>query len=866
VDRHDAALMGLVEREGALRLLTGLFGEAVDGSGRLLLVSGEAGVGKTALVREFVAGLGSDVRVLVGACDPVVTPRPLAPLVDIAGAVGGELARLLELGSGSGLVFDALLRALAGGREPTIVVLEDVHWADEATLDLLCVLGRRVGVLTAMVVVTFRDDDLAVEHPLRSALGNLPSAPTVRRLPLSPLSETGVAELVAGRRLDVRKLHRVTGGNPFFLTELLATRSEELPVTVRDAVLARAALLSAEGRAALEGVAAFGRPVEEGLAERLGVDAEAVDECVSRGLLRWAGSSVEFRHELARSAVLAVLPRGRAVRLHCRILATLQSEEGTREPAELAWHAEEAGDAAAVLAYAPAAAVEAERLGAHREAAAQYARALRFADSLPAERRAELAGACSREAALGGRVGDAIAAARVALAARRELDDEFAIGDALTRLAALVWHTADRREAVSLAEEAVALLEGLGPSTELASAYATRAALHAQAAEMADAAALAARALALADRLDLSEVRIRALGTLGAAKLCGPNEDGWPELEQSLQYSHAAGLTAQTASAYGRIVWFGAMHRQFDRLERHFDDALAFCEAHELDGARSAMLQSRCVELVHRGRWSEAGELAQELLADPGASPVDRIEPLYVLGRLRARRGDPDAWSALDEALELSAPRGELQHVGNVRAVRAEAAWLEGDRKRMVAEAEAAYALAVPVGDPWILGELALWLWRGDALDTLEPVLASHPYGLQISGDWAAAAAGWDRLGCPFETAAALLDSDEDPALRRALLIFDGLGARPAVAMTMRKLRAAGVRGVPRGPQPATRAHPSGLTRRQQEVLDLLAAGLTDAEIADRLFLATRTVNHHVSAILAKLEVRSRTEAAARVK
>jgi len=319
------------------------------------------------------------------------------------------------------------------------------------------------------------------------------------------------------------------------------------------------------------------------------------------------------------------------------------------------------------------------------------------------------------------------------------------------------------------------------------------------------------------------------------------------------------------AEAYQRLVWFGSMHRQFAWCDRFFSDAFAFCERHNLTEAQRGLRQSRSVELVHRGRWSEAGELAQELLAAPGSEPVYRIQPLYVLGRLRARRDDPEVWEPLDQALALAAPRNELQHIGNVRAARAEAAWLAGDTARMVAEARAAYALALPVGDAWILGELALWLWRGDVLESVHPVFAEHPYGLQISGRWEEAAARWEQLDCPFETAAALLDADSEPELRRALTIFDGLGARAAAAIAARKLRALGVRNLARGPHHSTRANPNGLTARQQEILELLKEGLTDAEIADRLFLSRKTVSHHVSAILAKLDARSRHEAAQRI-
>jgi DNA-binding CsgD family transcriptional regulator len=858
--------MELFEREEALATLTRLLEEARAGAGRLALVAGEAGIGKSALVDGFCGGLPPQVRVLRGACDPLSTPRPLGPLLEIATTVGGELSDLLRAGSSADALFECFLRVLAGSRQPTVLVLEDVNWADEATLDLLCFVGRRVSRTRTFGVVTFRDDELDAAHPLRVALGNLPGAPVTERLRLAPLSEGAVAVLAHGRFPDARRLHRLTGGNPFFVTEVLAAGGRELPDTARDAVLARTAPLPADARAALELLAAFGRPADRPLLARLGVDEEATDAGIARGLLRRTGGRVEFRHELARSAIVEAVPGGRLAGLHGRILAVLRSPgSAPAGAAVLAYHAEEACDADAVVVYAAAAAQQAERLSSHREAAAQYARALRFADALPLERRAELCDACSRESFLSADVAGAIESARVALGLRRTLGDRLGVGSALAQLAMLVWHTEDKTEAVPLAREAIAVLEEQPPGRELAAAYAMLASLHAAASEMDKAVAYAGRALRLADLLDLAGPRIRALRALGIAKLCGPGEDGWPELELALAGALDADLPVEAAGIYAPLVWFGAMHRAFDRFERYFDEALAFAERHNLDEARANVLQSRCVELVHRGRWTEAGELAQALLAAPGGGLVDRIQPLYVLGRLRARRGDPETWAPLDEALELSAPRSELQHLGNVRAVRAEAAWLEGDATGMVGEAGAAYPLAVPVRDPWILGELALWLWRGGALGEADPVLAGNPYGLQIAGDWEGAAGAWERLGCPFEAAAALLDGDE-PALRRALQIFDGLGARPAAAMAARRLRELGVRGVPRGAQRATRSDPHNLTLRQQEILALLAEGLSDAEIAERLFLARKTVSHHVSAVLAKLGVRSRGEAAALVK
>jgi DNA-binding CsgD family transcriptional regulator len=859
-------LMELVERETVLVELTELLAEADQGKGRVALVSGEAGIGKTAVVEQFCRRNADRVRVLAGACDPLVTPRPLGPLVDIAASVGGELGRLLAQASDPGPVFDAFLRILAGAREPTVVVLEDLHWADQATLDLLCFVGRRIARTRTLVIATFRDDELELDHPLRLAVGNLPGVPVVRRLPLQPLTEQGVGVLARGRRPDAERLHRLSGGNPFFLAELLTSGGDELPATVRDAVLARASRLSEGARADLDVLAAVGRPVTRTLLSELDVTDRHVQEEVFRGLLRWEDGRVAFRHELGRAAVLDALPPGQAAIIHRRILAALRESAADHDAAELAHHAEEAEDEAAVLEYASRAAQDAQRLSAHRQAAAQYERVLRFAASLPAEEQAALHEARSREAYLSADTLGAVASARGALDLRRGLGDSLAVGRTLSWLALVVWHTEDHADAVPLAREAVELLAGEAPSSELAGAYSMLASLHASAAEASEAEVYAREASRLAEQLGLVDVRIQALRTLGAARLCGPEESGWAELDMALELALGHDFRSEAAAIYESLVWFGAMHRQFDRFDAFFPEGLAFCERHDLLFWRLALLQGRSVELLHRGRWTEAGELAQALLAETGIALSYRIQPLYVLGRLRARRGDPEVWAPLDEALALAAPRNELQFVGNVRAVRAEAAWLEGDRAHMVEEATAAYSLAVPVGDPWILGELALWLWRGGALEQFDPVLEGHPYGLQIEGDWAGAAAAWERLGCPFETAAALLDSDEERALRRALQIFDGLGARPAAAMAARKLHALGVRSVPRGPHDSTRANAYGLTRRQQEVMSLLAEGLTDAEIGERLFLATKTVNHHVSAILTKLGVRSRTEAVARMK
>jgi DNA-binding CsgD family transcriptional regulator len=232
---------------------------------------------------------------------------------------------------------------------------------------------------------------------------------------------------------------------------------------------------------------------------------------------------------------------------------------------------------------------------------------------------------------------------------------------------------------------------------------------------------------------------------------------------------------------------------------------------------------------------------------------------LLVLGKVRARRGDPDAALVLDEARDLTMATGELQRIEQMAAARAEWRWLQGDRTGCVHEAEVGVHSARLRNRGWYQGEVVIWAWRGGGLSDV-PAGLPAPYALEIAGDWRAAAAEWERHGCPYEQALALMDGDET-AQRVALAICERLGAAPAAEIVRRRLRTAGVRGLPRGPRPTTRANPLGLTNRQLEILGLLADGLHNAEIAARLSTTSKTVEHHVSAVLAKLHARTRAEA-----
>jgi DNA-binding CsgD family transcriptional regulator/tetratricopeptide (TPR) repeat protein len=853
--------MELLERGSFLADLGRLFDEATAGHGRLAFVGGEAGAGKTVLVERFVQNVGNRADVLFGACDALSTPRPLGPLLDMARGLGPEFERALRAGEGRDDTFRRFLARLGAGAKPTIAVFEDVHWADEATLDLLRFVARRLNDRPCLIVATYRDDELGPQHPLRLALGDLATTSTLRRLNLPRLSPDAVATLADGSGLDPHHLYRITAGNPFFVSEVLATGTGEVPASVRDAVLARFARLAEPERRALEAAAVLGATTRASdLDAVLPGATAAADACVAMGMLRAERDAFSFRHELVRDALLTVLPSQRKLELHRRTLAVLQGG-GSDDLRRLAHHAEAAGEADAVLRYAPAAAEQAVAVGAHREAAAQLGRAVRFADRLPTPDRARLLERYAWACQLTDRMEDAATARRAAIELWRELREPLREGAALARLAHALVLAGRNEEGERASRGAIEVLEARPPGPELAEAYRYQGYVRMLDRDTRQAVAWSEKAVALASRHGATETLAPAYNAIGSALLVsGEVEAGRRALEHSLALAQAANAPFHVGNAYSNLGSGAGEVLELDLAERYLALAVAHDAEHDLDGDASYARSWQALVALYRGQWSTAVDLAAAVLRRPATATISRIMALVALGRVRARRGDPEIWVALDEALRLAAPTGTLQRLGPVHAARAEAAWLQDHAAEARDAARAAYELAVRKRHAWFVGELAYWRWKCGDLPVV-PSGAAEPFARQMRGDPAGAAQAWNERGCPYEAARALAEANDEASLRSALATFEALGARPSAQATLRRLRELGVTGLPRGPRPSTRANPAGLTRRQLDVLRLMVEGRSNPEIALALVRSPKTVDHHVSAILAKLEVHNRTEA-----
>jgi DNA-binding CsgD family transcriptional regulator/tetratricopeptide (TPR) repeat protein len=836
-------MIRLLERDAELDALEAAFARACAGVGSVVLVAGEAGIGKTSLVRAFADTTRAAAH--VGRCEPLEVPAPLAPLHDLAPHLGEAFAG--SLSSDAATVARRLLEALDAA-PPAIVVIEDIHWADTATLDVLRVAARRIDRVPAVMILTYRDDE-ASGTPARVLAGELATAPHVVRLAPRPLSPETVAGLATEVGLDGARLHAATGGNPFLVAESLAVPNR-VPQTVLDAVLARTTRLSSAARGALDVAAVLGTNVDLGLLRDISqAEADAIDECIACGILVARGADLGFRHELTRAAVEEAISPPRRALLHtavARALGAAPIQDHTR----IAHHASAGGDRRLVVEHATSAAEQAERSGSSKEALAQRERALAAGDLA---QRDELLLHVGAIAYLADRPDRAVEVLEELIASS---SDVLVLARAHRHLGRAFWLLDRWEEAGASTRRAVELLEGAGNEEELAVATAWLSGFLALGLQSSEAVAVAERAVATARAVGNDEALAGATISLGLALGLGGDRAGLEHLRAGRELALTRGIRQQIIRGYVNGLVVAVVLRDYTECDALFAPALEQLEHMAILSSVDDITQSYARSLIDRGRLDEAAALLENA---PRENKVEGVLTDTLVAIIHARRGENGAMPILDEALVQveGAPDGFRE--GAVRLARAEAAWIAGDLDLVRHEALAGLAIDTMQRIPAMAGELAVWLTRcgGDA----PGVDASEPFALELSGRWREAVDAWLALDCPFDAALASLPGDHTSA-RAAVTVLHRMGAAGGARAFARERARRGL-SVPRGPRPATSEDAHGLTTREREVLALMASGLRNSEIATALHITEKTAGHHVSACLRKLGAHTRTEAVA---
>jgi DNA-binding CsgD family transcriptional regulator len=965
----SSRFIGRAEQIGLFDDVLGEMLSGVDGSGHVLLVGGEAGVGKSRLVDEWAArGRAAGALVLRGWCiehgDDVM---PLAPIGDILrdaavqagrlpqdeiGPEADDLARLVPVfdrpaaplaghtAPSLSALADGLLRVLYGlsASRPLIVVVEDLHWSDASTRQLLMFLGPRIGSRRIVLSGTYRTDELHRRHPLRPFLGSWQRAARPIKVDLAPFSRDEVGELVssftgkAPESAVVDQLFRRCAGNAFFAEELLAGDDKGRPsMLLRDAVLARTQGLGENALTILRMASAAGQRISTAvLSGACGLDARdfaaAVEDLVAAGLCVQGGETVGFRHELAREIiedeVLAVDRRG----LHAALASTMQAIAPDRR-GEIARHWFLAGERVSALTASVVAARAAADVGADTEAFTQFQRALELWDLVPDAE--EFAG-CDHATLLLD-AADAAGRARLFRQAielgRRGVTEAGSSGaeaQACLRLIPWTWFGVDDDETSRLIDRAAQAVED-PPGIRTALTLAWRATLTLSewrhdrpGADLAR--SIAQRALDLAREAGSAQAEAHARLTLGVCTCIAGNPEGLNDIRAALVTAKAGGFTMEAGRAYDNLAYYLSEFWRHDEVIDLEPEAMDYCAAAGINRVQGTMVQLRVIRALQlRGRWSDVERRVEDLRAEFGSLDIEHLTLADSWGLIRVRQGRLDHVQELVDAafavmvshesvigpttvvaIELQAARGtatEIPSLVDSALARILPRFAE-HAAEVAAAAIRALADCLDWGATWTGADRPTlrrmtggWLDRVKQADPppIPPwIVIAEAEHARLNSEpaeepWRRAVAAWRDLGSPYELAytefrlceVLLSGPDRQSATTRTEARTRLIEARAAAD----RLAALPLRD--RIDALATRAHLSletlptrggiptgddqlGLTDREREVLRLVAAGYSNGQIGQALFISRKTASVHVSNILRKLGVSSRVEAATR--
>jgi DNA-binding CsgD family transcriptional regulator/tRNA A37 threonylcarbamoyladenosine biosynthesis protein TsaE len=853
--------MQLLERENQLKTLNNLFTSVQSGNGKVAVITGEAGIGKTSLIEEFAKQHEPKIKILWGSCDALKTPRPLSPLYDICFQMNSILTKKLKEENEIYKIFNDFLFELSKDKKALILVIEDIHWADEATLDLIKFLGRRINRHCILLAITYRDDESNMQNSLSLLTADIPPN-NISRIKLNPLSEKSVNNLEKYFGFKNDEIYNKTAGNPLFVFELISNKNERLPSSIKDIVLSKLSNLSSETRKFLELISVIPGRINKDIINQLSKhENKVIDEAVDAGILKIFHEYILFKHELVRLAIEDSLTFFKKEQLNSQILSVLlEQKEINQNLASIVHHADNANNIKIISEYAPIAAQQASALGAHNQAANHYLTALKYIDHLSVDKQLQIYEGRSFECYLTGQIEEGIKACEAVIEMLKKNNDPLREGENYRILSRLTWFAGDDKKGEEFLLTAIDILEKLPVSKNLAMAYSNLSQVYMLRENTIKAIEWGEKAIQISKQINEIEIEIHALNNIGTAKMYAGDDSGEDYLKKSLDLAIKNDFHDHISRGYDNLGAAFIYRRSLSEADKYYTKGIEYCSEKDLHTHELCMTGEISKIKLFLGDWDEAIEKANKTLERENVPVIDRIIPLSIIGLIRTRRNDPGDTQLIKEANLLAMGTGEIGKIVTTTAALAESFWLKNKLHEAAEEIENFFHKIKNLDNPWALGEIAFWLWKSGRLNEI-PENVAQPFLYQIKGEWKSAAKIWSQLNCPYEQALALYDGDE-AAMKKALLIFEKLGASAASQLIKQKMREKGIKNIPKGPRQSTKDNIAGLTSRQIEVLNLLKQGLTNNEIAGKLYISSKTVDHHVSAILSKLNINSRSEAA----
>jgi len=854
--------MELIERDDFLTSLNNGFKRAASGDGHCFFIVGEAGIGKTSLVKTFLKEIEDECTEYVGACDSLFTPRPLAPLYDLALQINEDWVDKIESISSRAELFTKFVQVLTHKQRPVVVVFEDIHWADEATLDFVKFFARRISRTKCLFILTCRDEEIKQQLPLRNVLGDL-APDTFTRLELTPLSRQAVQKLADQKGYDGEDVYSISAGNPFYVNEILASYSSGIPNNVKDSILSVYNRLEEEAKNVWQQLSVIPEGLEVSRLYKIDHSwHEAIGNCIASRILIIRNNKIFFKHELYRRTIEVSLSPFKRIALNKNLLQLfLSSFEEQGEIEKIVHYAKNANENELVVKYAPLAAKQAACVGAHIEASKLFLTAIEYSEGDDTDQLVTFYEDYAYECYLTNQIREAITYQAKALTIWKEKKEIEQIGNSLRFLSRLWWFEGNHQKAEHFAKQAITVLDEQPSSKAKAMAYSNMAQLKMLSDQTDECIYWGEKAIAVAREINDEETPVHAMTSMGSTLMLGQSSksQGIALLKQSLSVSLKNSYHEHAARAYAALGSNAATIKDYDFAKKTLEEGISYCEERDLDSLKLYMLGWKARVNLELGNWAEAYKIANKLLTKENLLPVIKIGALAVAATVKMRKGEQDVLPLLLEAKTLALRTTELQRIIPVLVALLEYEWVTGKtyiEQEILDRAVKGFVEADKISKK---SRFCFWLkkvrkQRAEPKEDLKRLINATTAQEE--------SASWEELSCPYEQALSLFDGNEDNK-RKALSIMQQLGADAVSEKLKMEMRSSGIKKIPRGIRESTKINPAQLTNRELDVLQLLKNGTHNKEIAETLFISPKTVDHHISSILFKLDVSSRAKAVA---